>query len=496
MSGLKNGAILQNGKYKIIKTLGQGSFGITYLASTKTVLNGQLGDMSVDVNVAIKEFFMSEMSTRSTNGSAVERTGSTLVSNYKRKFVREAENLSLLKHDNIVNVLEVFEENNTAYYVMEYIDGGTVNELIKRQGKLTASQTVAIIRQVCSALQYMHANRMLHLDLKPKNIMVNSSGMVKLIDFGLSKQYTENGEPESSTSVGLGTPGYAPVEQSGYQQDGTMPVTLDVYALGATMYKMLTGIVPPESSIVLNDGLPMQPLRMANVPEDMVSIVCKAMAPMKRERYQSVIQMDTALKSLGFNEKEALESLPLTDIAQQAEAQQPTPPPYRPQQAVPPPPPPYQPQQQVPPPYRPQQQVPPPYRPQQQVPPPYRPQQPGRPQQASQFFQSSQQQSPFMQNGRNQSQQPVNPKQQWKPNGINEQETLNESENKSKLKALLYIVGAVLLALFLYAVYEFAVDDTSDTDNSFIITPDDSEYDSSSSWDDDSEYDSKSLWQD
>ncbi len=295
MSILNNGVTLQNGKYTIVKMLGQGGFGITYLAVTHMSLNGQLGNMDVDVYVTIKEFFISTMNTRSLDGKSIDQTDSTLVKDYKRKFIREAMSLSHLHHDNIVKVLEVFEENNTAYYVMEYIDGGTVDELIRKNGKLAPSQAVDITHQVCNALRYMHGNRMLHLDLKPKNIMLTQSGIVKLIDFGLAKQYNTNGEPEESTSLGLGTPGYAPIEQATYRQDGSLPVTLDIYALGATMYKMLTGVVPPESSVVINEGLPMQPLRNVSVPSQLIAIVSKAMAPLKRNRIQSVQELDTLL---------------------------------------------------------------------------------------------------------------------------------------------------------------------------------------------------------
>ncbi|MBR5083784.1 MAG: protein kinase [Prevotella sp.] len=302
MSALNNGATLNHGKYTIVKMLGQGAFGITYLAETPTSLSGELGNMDVNVYVTVKEFFMSTMNNRSSDCITVERTDSSLVRDYKRKFIREAEKLSRLQHENIVKVLEVFEENNTAYYVMEYLDGGTVDDFIRANGKLSPAQTVEIIRQVCSALQYMHGNRMLHLDLKPKNIMLTSTGKVKLIDFGLSKQYNENGEPEESTSIGLGTPGYAPIEQATYRQDGSLPVTLDIYALGATMYKMLTGVVPPDSSLVLNDGLPLQPLWQARLPQQLMAIVSKAMAPTMRNRYQTVAEIDTLLAGMTTEE--------------------------------------------------------------------------------------------------------------------------------------------------------------------------------------------------
>lgn len=303
MAGLKQGCTLKCGKYKIVKTLGQGSFGITYLATTRISMDGQLGKMDVNVNVTIKEFFMSDLNSRATDGTSVERTNSTLVKNYLNKFQREAANLSKLHHPNIVKVLEVFDENNTTYYVMEFIDGETIDEYIKRNGKLSVEKSLAIIKEVCKALSYMHDHKMLHLDLKPKNIMRDSEGHIYLIDFGLAKQYNDNGEPESSTTLGLGTPGYAPIEQAHYKKDGTFPVTLDIYAVGASLYKMLTGKTPPESSYVLNDGLPHDALTKAGVYDDVIAVVEKAMAPIKKDRYQTVTDLSKAISMLLFNDE-------------------------------------------------------------------------------------------------------------------------------------------------------------------------------------------------
>ena len=297
MVELKQGSTLKGGKYKIVKMLGQGTFGITYLAQTRISMDGQLGKMDVNVNVTIKEFFMSDLNNRSADGTNVEKTSSTLVKNYLSKFRREAENLAKLHHPNIVKVLEVFDENNTTYYVMEYIDGETIDDLIKSKGHLLESESLDITRYVCAALSYMHEHKMLHLDLKPKNLMRNSEGKIFLIDFGLAKQYTEDGEPESSTSIGLGTPGYAPIEQANYKKDGSFPVTLDIYALGASLYKMLVGKTPPEASSVLNEGLPLSQLKSMGVSDGTIDIVKKAMAPMKKERYQSVQALSLAIKN-------------------------------------------------------------------------------------------------------------------------------------------------------------------------------------------------------
>ena len=298
MTELKIGSTLQKGKYEITKVLGSGNFGITYLASTKIAVKGQMGQMDVAINVAIKEFYMKDLNNRTSDGTTVEGTQNTMVKNYRRKFRKEAENLAKLHHPNIVKVIEVFDENNTTYYVMEYIEGGSLDDYIKQKGHLSEDEALRCTVEIGNALSYMHKNRMIHLDLKPKNIMRNQNGTLYLIDFGLSKQYDENGEPESSTSIGLGTPGYAPLEQSNYKQDGTLPVTLDVYALGASLFKMLTGKTPPEASSVLNEGLPLASLKQAGVSAGTISIVEKAMSPMKKERYQTVFSLSEAISCL------------------------------------------------------------------------------------------------------------------------------------------------------------------------------------------------------
>lgn len=303
MAELKIGSTLQCGKYEITKVLGSGNFGITYLATTKIAVNGQLGQMDVSANVAIKEFYMKDLNNRTLDGSTVDGTQNTMVKNYRQKFKKEAENLAKLHHPNIVKVIEVFDENNTTYYVMEYVEGGSLDDYIKSKGRLTEEEALQCTLEIADALSYMHKNMMIHLDLKPKNIMRNSKGHLYLIDFGLSKQYDENGEPESSTSLGLGTPGYAPIEQAHYKQDGTFPVTLDIYALGASLYKMLTGKTPPDSSLVLNDGLPLSQLKSVGVSEETIAIVEKAMAPMKKERYQSVKALSLAIGNFTADEE-------------------------------------------------------------------------------------------------------------------------------------------------------------------------------------------------
>lgn len=271
--------------YRIERVLGQGSFGITYVANVR--LKGRLGSIESAATVAIKEFFLRDVSSR--NGLRVfSVSDSTLCSDYRRDFLREAQNLSRLDNDHIVKVLETIEENDTVYYVMEYLSGGNLDQHILSHGKLSCREALDIAIQIGEALKCMHAQHMLHLDLKPLNVMRGEDGHIVLIDFGLSKCFGADGQPESSTRIGQGTTGYAPIEQHSFNKaDGFMP-TLDIYALGATLFKMLTGCVPPEASVVLNEGLPVDELSSAGVPPAIIALVERAMQPLRRMRHQTV----------------------------------------------------------------------------------------------------------------------------------------------------------------------------------------------------------------
>ena len=271
--------------YRIERILGQGSFGITYVANVR--LKGRLGAIESTAMVAIKEFFLRDVSSR--NGLRVfSVSDSALCSDYRRDFLREAQNLSRLDNDHIVKVLETIEENDTVYYVMEYLSGGNLDQHILSHGKLSCREALDIAIQIGEALKCMHAQHMLHLDLKPLNVMRGEDGHIVLIDFGLSKCFGADGQPESSTRIGQGTTGYAPIEQHSFKKaDGFMP-TLDIYALGATLFKMLTGCVPPEASVVLNEGLPVDELSSAGVPPAVIALVERAMQPLRRMRHQTV----------------------------------------------------------------------------------------------------------------------------------------------------------------------------------------------------------------
>ena len=289
MTELQAGSKLQDGKYRIESVLGQGGFGITYLATTTTTMEGALGQMDVEIRVAIKEFFMHENQVRdnlSMTVSTPSEASREMVGKCKAKFIKEAQNLSRMNHPHIVRVADVFEENGTVYYVMRYLGGGSLFKYVRdsKDGHLSADEAIRYVRQIGSALQYMHSKcHVCHYDVKPSNIQLDDHHNAILIDFGLAKNYDANGQQTSTTPVGL-SQGYAPLEQ--YQQSlGSFSPQSDIYSLGATLYFMLTGQVPPEASIINEDGLPSSP---SYVSASLWQAVNVAMQPRRKDRPQSM----------------------------------------------------------------------------------------------------------------------------------------------------------------------------------------------------------------
>ncbi len=286
MQHLKDGALLYNGKYRVVKTLGQGSFGITYLAEFSRI----------NMKVCIKEFFMKGINMRCEDSQVSGMTPGNLAYDYGKKFKKEAMNLGRLVHSNIVRVIDFFEENGTCYYAMEYIDGQNLNDYIKTHS-LTEKEALDIITALARALDYMHTgHHMLHLDIKPSNVMRSYDGHIYLIDFGLSKSFSEDGAPETSTAVGLGTRGYAPPEQANAMHAGKLSPTVDIYSLGATLFKLLTGEVPQDAaSRIYSDDMLTRILMSRGVSARTITLVLKAMSLRPENRYQTMKEFINAL---------------------------------------------------------------------------------------------------------------------------------------------------------------------------------------------------------
>lgn len=284
---LEVGSLLKSKKYeyRILSVLGHGTFGITYSAVVSNKKNKE-------ERVCIKEFFIQGVSSREESGIISYCSDTIAIDQCKDEFIAEAKNLIELNHPNIVKAHELFEANGTWYYSMDYIEGENLNSYLSH-AHLDVKSATKIITRVAYALSYMHESQhMLHLDLKPGNIMRRvSDGQIILIDFGLSRFFTEEGAPEAASQIGLGTKGYAPIEQTkfnGRKQD--FKATIDVYALGATFYKLITGQTPLKASEYKdNPQLLTNSLRSLGVPDKTIGIVTKAMSSLPESRYQTVM---------------------------------------------------------------------------------------------------------------------------------------------------------------------------------------------------------------
>lgn len=275
---LPKGTVLQ-GKYTIIKVLGQGGFGITYLAQ-------QAG---LQKPVAIKEFFFAELCERDYSGLNVTVPSSgkqEMISKMRRKFLKEARLISSLDYSGIVRVTDVFDQYDTSYYVMEYIDGESLGEIIKRDGPMAEDVALGVINDVADALIYLHRQHINHLDIKPANIMIERhTGRVVIIDFGVSKQYdSPTGDTTTSTPLGVSN-GYSPIEQYNSGSMKQFSPGYDIYSLGATLYKMVTGQTPPTAIEISQDGPPELP---ENLDSGIANAITEAMQPRLADRPQSV----------------------------------------------------------------------------------------------------------------------------------------------------------------------------------------------------------------
>ena len=278
---LQVGTIL-HGTYKIESYLSSGGFGNTYLAK----------NIEFNETYAIKEFFVKGVCQRDGNSTTISVSNAENTNSFEQqreKFKKEARRLRSLSNPHIVKVYDLFEENGTAYYVMDYVDGENLSARLKRtNAPLAESEVRNYLNQILDGLEAIHNEGMFHLDIKPANIMVDSHNVVKLIDFGASKQQSTVGGATMSTGISY-TNGYAPSEQMAQSYDKFGPWT-DFYALGATVYKLLANQDPPSVSDLSEDETEDKHLTlpMPNVSEEMKKLVVWMMQVNRLKRPKSV----------------------------------------------------------------------------------------------------------------------------------------------------------------------------------------------------------------
>lgn len=259
-SALPIGTLLQSKsrKYYVVEVLGGGGFGITY----KVYANEMIGNISQKIFFVIKEYFIKGC-FRTENGISVSYA-SNLKNEFEQSrtdFVLEADRLNKLGKlsPNIVKVNEHFDANSTSYYVMEYLDGGDLRHYVSKNGALSESEALSKIIPIARAVEHLHKDGMLHLDIKPDNIVLKEDATTGeiipvLIDFGIAKHFDRHGKPTSRPIAKGASDGYAPMEQ--YTEITKFAPEIDIYALGATLYFCLTNTNPPKAfDIPSNDTL-------------------------------------------------------------------------------------------------------------------------------------------------------------------------------------------------------------------------------------------------
>lgn len=282
---LRLGTTLQMGKYRIEKYLSSGGFGNTYLAIN-----------NFDEEVAIKEFFMKDVNLRVGDSTTVSLSNVTQMPIFKEqmeKFQKEAKRMRKLRNAHIVAVNDLFDENGTTYYVMDYIDGLSLRDMVKQRGKLVEEEVLGYLNQTLDALEEVHRQDLFHLDLKPANLMIDKTGRLRVIDFGASKQQKSDGGATSRSAICY-SPGYAPIEQKDQEFENFGPWT-DLYALGATLYNVLTGNIPP-STTKISDYKEKAFRFSENVSERMRQLIMWMMQGRRYDRPQCVEDIRYFLK--------------------------------------------------------------------------------------------------------------------------------------------------------------------------------------------------------
>ncbi|MDR1814679.1 MAG: SUMF1/EgtB/PvdO family nonheme iron enzyme [Tannerella sp.] len=272
---LTAGTVLQQGKYTIERVIGSGGFGITYYARHNVFGH----------NYAVKEFFISGYCVRNTANKTVMLQGMTddVYGKYLQKFIDEAGTLARLDHPNIVKVTDIFRENGTAYIVMNFIEGRTLQKLVDRQGRLPYETAVNYIAQIAEAVDYIHSRNILHRDIKPENIIITPDNRAVLLDFGSAREFVHD---KTQMHTSILTPGYAPPEQ--YSNTSRKGAYSDIYSLGATFYFALTATMPTDAAARSFETLPEPKTLVPNIPDEANHTIMKAMQTKPEDRYQHV----------------------------------------------------------------------------------------------------------------------------------------------------------------------------------------------------------------
>lgn len=287
MYHLHPGIRLQD-RYVVGTVVGFGGFGIIYRA----------WDERLDTMVAIKEFYPAGIVQRIPGEKEViiyAGNGKKEFENGISRFLDEARNMAKFStHSNIMNVYDFFEENNTAYIVMEFLHGISLKQYVKTMGgRIEVNQAIEIISAVCDALKDIHKEGIIHRDISPDNIFICEGGKIKLIDFGAARFST--GEEEKTLSIIL-KPGFAPPEQ--YRSKSKQGPWTDVYALAATMYRIVTGVVPEESvNRIVEDNLQAPNEIDPQLSENFSNAIMKGMALNQDLRFQSIQEFQDAIQN-------------------------------------------------------------------------------------------------------------------------------------------------------------------------------------------------------
>lgn len=279
------GSILM-GNFLIGRVLGKGGFGITY----------QAYDVKYNHIIAIKEYFPVEIALRGAGETGLmvrDKKSAELFQKGVEKFYNEAGFISeFSENPNIVSVYQLFYENNTAYFTMEYLSGITLKDYVNRVGTVTAEQAAYIADRVADALVGVHAKSVLHRDVSPDNIMLCGDGSIKLLDFGAARQVFPEGSQLLSVIL---KPGFAPLEQ--YMRSGKQGEWTDVYSLGASLYYALTKQIPEDPQNRFEDDSEFEQ-HMNDIPSEFRGVITRAMAVKYTDRYQSSRELADALAAV------------------------------------------------------------------------------------------------------------------------------------------------------------------------------------------------------